>query len=311
MRKLILMTSAAVIAPISAIAQTPTCTATPDCGSLGYTETSCPNGGVKCPWGNMWFCSSSETEICSKYGFKYTCTGTGYASSVGNPCNGKYASCTCTKGHEWKNGSCSTIKTVWGQCSGYAALCSLGDILFSDGTCNTNIVSGKTPIAVVVYKSDDGNCGQAMALNMVNNGAYYQWFVWTTEYLTVPREHYTSSSDASKDYASCENSAAIRATGNSSNFPAAWAAYNYSTAGTKVGDWCLPAAGILTSIYNNQSTINTGFSRAGGTKFIDNYVWSSSMARAGLVWYSFFYDSYGLNWDDDDRYNNIRPVIEF
>ena len=32
------------------------CVTTQDCTALGYTETSCPNGGVKCPFGNRWAC---------------------------------------------------------------------------------------------------------------------------------------------------------------------------------------------------------------------------------------------------------------
>ena len=309
MRKLILMTSAAVIAPISAIAQTPTCTATPDCASLGYTEASCPNGGVKCPWGNTWFCSSSETEICSKYGFKYTCTGNGYSGGTGGACMGKYASCTCADGYEWKNGSCSELQ--WGKCTGLAANCSLGDILFSDGTCSANKVSGKTPIAVVVYKS--GKCGQAMALNPVYGGTAYQW---STEYVNISSlTDYTSETEASQDFASCENSAKIRAQGDSSTYPAVWAAYNYTTTGTKVGVWCLPAAGILTSIKNNQSTINTGFSRAGGIQFTsispETYAWSSSEDSSYTAWYSHFGDSYGLGTSYKRGEQVVRPVIEF
>ena len=305
MRKIILMTSAAVIAPISAIVQTPTCTATPDCASLGYTEASCPNGGVKCPWGDKWFCSSSETEICSKYGFNYTCSGTGYSGGAGSACGGKYASCECAERYKWENGQCKA-EAIWGQCNGYAAQCSLGDIVFSDGTCSANTVSGKTPIAVVVYKS--GNCGQAMALKSLDD------YEWSTEYVDISGlTSYTSQSAASKDYASCENSAKIRAQGNSSTYPAVWAAYNYTTTGTKVGDWCLPAAGIFTSIYNNKSTINTGFSRANGTKFTTSTrAWSSSEYGDRHAWGLDFDDSYGLgNFGGKGVSVEIRPVLEF
>ena len=60
-----------------------TCTASPDCKSLGYTESSCSDGGVKCPFGNYWFCGakkvSCEVKNCQVgdvlYGDKkcYTC----------------------------------------------------------------------------------------------------------------------------------------------------------------------------------------------------------------------------------------------
>ena len=65
MRKLILMTSAAIIAPLSGFAEDITCTATPNCADLGYTESSCPdNKGVKCPWGEAWYCPPSPPEVC-------------------------------------------------------------------------------------------------------------------------------------------------------------------------------------------------------------------------------------------------------
>ena len=289
MRKLILMTSAAVIAPISAIAQTPTCTASPDCASLGYTQSSCPeNNGVRCPWGDAWFC----TKTCSEMGFNYTCSGTGYAGGAGEACEGKYASCKCAEGYKWENGQCKA-EAIWGQCSGYAAQCSLGDILFSDGTCSANTVSGKTPIAVVVYKS--GSCGQAMALKSKGD---YEWGGYGTNISTLPD---LSRSQASQDFASCENSAKIRAKGNKSKYPAVWAAYNYTTTGTKVGDWCLPAAGIFTSYYNNQSVINTTSTCA----------WSSSERGNTWAWYSLFNYSDGLDYLGKDYGYEVRPVIEF
>ncbi len=346
MRKLILMTSAAVIAPISAIAQTPTCTATPDCASLGYTEASCPNGGVKCPWGDKWFCATSESEVCSKYGFKYTCTGTGYAGGIGSTCerkytscscsspyawngsacscpsayqytcigtgylggsgtacSGKYTSCECEEGKIWDNGEC--IKpAIFGQCNGYAKNCSLGDILFSNGTCSASTVSGKTPIAVVVYKS--GKCGQAMALNTAG------YAKWSTEYIYISSLPALTVDEAETDFASCENSDKIRAQGDNSTYLAVWQAYNYTTTGTKRGDWCLPAAGIFTSIYNNQSKINTGFSRAGGEQFTDDTLaWSSSQIKYDRAWASrFTEDSHLIGYLKDYSYA-VRPVIEF
>ncbi len=355
MRKIILMTSAAVIAPISAIAQTPTCTATPDCASLGYTEASCPNGGVKCPWGDKWFC----TKTCSEMGFNYTCSGTGYAGGVGETCDGKYTSCTCSNPYTWNgtactcpttyqyactganqtggsgtacgekytackcttgylwNGSKCVIPVEFGQCNGYATNCAIGDILFSDGTCNANKVSGKTPIAVVVYKSSDGKCGQALALKSIGG---YEWGGYGIDIPDLP--NYSYKAGASQDVASCENSAIIRAQGDSSTYPAVWAAYNYTTKGTKVGDWCLPAAGIFTSYYNNQSKINTGFNNAGGTAFIKTtYAWSSCETGAYRAWYSYLGNSYGLSDSTSSSFDyanyykersyHVRPVIEF
>ena len=87
------------------------CVATQDCETLGYTETSCNGGkGIKCPFGNKWACIKSDSEceqqFCDKYGFKYTCSGTGYSGGSGTACDGKYSSCTCADGYEWKDGIC-------------------------------------------------------------------------------------------------------------------------------------------------------------------------------------------------------------
>ena len=107
-----------------------------DCYALGYTQTSCPNGkGVKCPFGNGWYCGGTAAQDCIKLGYdkdctgagesgngetcngkyqsctcdstyQYTCSGTGYSGGSGTACGGKYTSCTCTSGYEWKDGSC-------------------------------------------------------------------------------------------------------------------------------------------------------------------------------------------------------------
>ena len=359
MRKLILMTSAAVIAPISAIAQTPTCTATPDCASLGYTEASCPNGGVKCPWGDTWFCGKD----CSDFDFKYTCTGTGYAGGAGDACDGKYTSCHCSSPYAWDGSACScpsayqysctgdryvggageacngkytsckcTVGYCWidkvcgkpqatlGQCTGYAAQCSIGDILFSDGTCSADVADGKTPIAVVVYISDDG-CGQALALNDVVSGGNRE-FQWApcSQYgsmIQYPcREDVTalpnlSEEEASQDFASCDNCKKIAT--QSCSHPARDMALKYTTTGTNAGDWCLPAAGIFTSYINNKEAIDTGFRRAGGEELSAD-TWSSSEAMSSEAWryeYNNYISADGLSMASKNNYNPVRPVIEF
>ena len=308
MKKIFYYTTTAIIISCG-ITQAQTCVPTPTCSSLGYTSSTACDGGLKCPFGEAWYCPSGGSQeisnLCLEMGYKYPCTGTGYAGGDWS-CNGKYLKCTCAIGYRWENNTCKQ-HAVFGQCSGYAAQCSLGDILFSDGTCSANKVSGKTPIAVVVYKS--GNCGQAMALKSLGD---YEWGGGGTDISTLPN---LSNSQASKDYASCENSKKIMAAGNKSKYPAVWAAYNYTTTGTKAGDWCLPAAGIITSYYNNQSVINTGFSRAGGTKFLASspytYAWSSSETSSRDAWLSTFYESYGLDYYSKGRDLEVRPVLEF
>ena len=111
------------------------CVATQNCETLGYTETSCNGGkGVKCPFGNKWACITSDSEIeqqfCDKYGFQYTCSGTGYSGGIGLECKGKYTACTCASGYEWKDGSCQ--KQILNG--------AVGDLYY----CNGTVVGVKT-----------------------------------------------------------------------------------------------------------------------------------------------------------------------
>ena len=130
-KKYLLSSVTAGIAFLYANHGTAQCVTTQDCTALGYTETSCPNGGVKCPFGNKWFCGSSDdtyTEnecmelACDKLGFKYDCVGTGYEGGEGEVCNGKYTFCKCAEGYGWKNGAC--VEKVCLKWSYYSKSCS-------------------------------------------------------------------------------------------------------------------------------------------------------------------------------------------
>ena len=86
------------------------CVSTQDCTALGYTETSCPNGGVKCPFGNKWFCGGVAEKQCSDLGYPFTCTGTEYAGGSGVACADKYyQTCSCADGYSWKNNACQEV----------------------------------------------------------------------------------------------------------------------------------------------------------------------------------------------------------
>ena len=87
------------------------CVSTQDCTALGYTETSCPNGnGVKCPFGNKWFCGGVAEKECSDLGYPFTCTGTEYAGGSGAACADKYyQTCSCADGYNWKNNACQEV----------------------------------------------------------------------------------------------------------------------------------------------------------------------------------------------------------
>ena len=131
-------------------------------------------------------------------------------------------------------------------------VCYIGSILYSDKSCSVTVIAGKTPIGIVVYIDGTGG-GQALALKSIGS---YEWGGYLTDISGLT--NYNSESAASKDYDSCGNTAKIIAAGDKSTYPAAWAAHEYSTEGTSAGDWCLPAAGIFTSVYNNQTAPTLG-----------------------------------------------------
>ena len=272
-----------------------------ECSGM-YCKTGCQSGY---DWDAV---TQSCTEQCAS-SYKYTCTGSYETGGSGDSCGGKYQSCTCTSGYEWKDGKCQEVlKPEWGKCNGSAKNCNIGDILYSDRTCSPQKISGKTPIAVVVYKSSDRNCAQAMALNSIGS---YKWGRYATDISTLQNLNYDS--EASRDLASCENTATIIAAGDKSTYPAAWAAHKYKTVGTEAGNWCLPASGIMNSIKNGIELINIGYGLVRGSKIeFDSYFWSSSECRyGGAAWTFYLSHTYGL--DSDAKYDSleVRPVIEF
>ncbi len=237
-----------------------------------------------------------------------SCTAMGYTSS---------SSCTngikCPFGNYWNcansdlNNKITELEKKIEDLETQKESCYIGSILYSDKSCSSYLMLGKTAIGVVVYLDGTGG-GQAMALNFVGDECE-----WATKYGDIlGLTYYESASTASKDYDSCGNTAKIIAAGDKSEYPAAWAAHEYKTAGTEAGDWCLPAAGIFTSYYNNQDAIDLGFERAGGT--ISSSGWSSSAEDSNDAWYSNFSKDYGLSsyyYSNYYDYNEVRPVLAF
>ena len=149
---------------------------------------------------------------------------------------------------------------------------------------------------------------------------------WSTEFSNV--QGITSSTDwnlATKDFNSCQNSDKIRSTGDATKYPAAWIAYNYQPQGTPNGKyWCLPAAGIVSALYNNLTVINLGIKQASGTQLEDSeYFWTSTEYDKYAAWL-FCSDTNssatafgGIDYGDKDGsgyYNfhpTVRPVMEF
>ena len=77
------------------------CTPTPDCASMGYTETSCDGDSLKCPFDiSKLYCIPCDSS------FKYNCVGDNIIGGVGLSCGGKYVSCECVTDYEWNGEMC-------------------------------------------------------------------------------------------------------------------------------------------------------------------------------------------------------------
>ena len=246
-----------------------------DCLKLGYNKLQKCDNGLKCPFGEYWACPCDEA-------YKYACTDSNEQPGT-DKCGEKYKSCTCASGYEWKDGKCQTKVAIFGQCTGYAKNCKIGDILNSDGTCSNDKVSGKTPIGVVVAIKD--YCGYAMTISTIRTS-----ISWSTENINTGVLQSTDWRQAIKDFNVSGNMTKIikASKNNSSTYPAAYAALNYapSTAPSTKGKWALPTAGILNSLYKNLNTINNTMSKLGYTHFPGDYthIWSSTEFSSNTAW---------------------------
>ena len=292
MRKIFLMSSVLFVAPFAlgemgeASAQ---CVATTDCASLGYTKTSCPNGGIKCPFGSTW-----------------SCKGTGGNGSGDGPIGGDAEHCNDK--------------------------CCIGWIYYSDGSCSEKRIGSKVPLGVIVYLNSYGG-GQVMTPRPVMESIV--WAVGDKRQYDI--KSLPNLDDAGlKDFESCLNTDKIVAEGDETFYPAAWAARNYVAPGaleTK-GKWCLPAAGVLVSFYNNLSRINEGLKNIEGLPFgeVDvggyfptdtEHLWSSTEFKADqalrLMWGKYSPPCTrrmnclegGYKWVGNDYYGVVRAVYEF
>ena len=237
-----------------------------------------------------------------------SCASLGYESS--SSCEGGIK---CPFGNAW---NCTLVnkiteieKIIQEGGVGGNKNCQIGNIYYSDKSCSVSLDSSKTPIGVVVYIDSQGH-GQIMALKSIGS---YKWGPNNDDIPTLT--NFGNGENPIYDLNSCVNTQKIMDAGNRSTYPAAWAAHEYKTVGTEAGDWCLPAAGIFTSYYNNQQLVNIGMTNAGGTQIgILSYVWSSSEANnPGYVWTSYFSNDYGVvgNRYSKDTSHEVRPVLEF
>ena len=272
------------------------CVATQDCATLGYTETSCNGGkGVKCPFGNKWACLTSDSEIeqqfCDKYGFKYTCSGTGYSKGVGTACNGKYTSCTCSNKYNWSGSACKSCGSSYKYtctgtgyaggsgtaCGGYYTKCNCkSPYTWSSGTCKCDS-SYAYACSGTGYSGGSGSaCGGKYAACTCASG--YEWKNGSCQKQILngtQGDLYYCNGKVVGVRAGLGFYVAMKDLGYMNWTSANSQCRNYSFCGNVKGT--LPTKDQLLTLYNNKSRVNSLLSTNGGTQLTNNYYWSSTL----------------------------------
>ena len=216
--------------------------------------------------------------------------------------------------------ACKQTQTCSGQ---------IGDILFGDGSCNSEIVDGKTPIGVIFDETNR----LAVALTDVkkDGSAGSEGMAWSSSYCDVP--NLTNCDDSYNKTCGTDgraNTDAILATngGCSGTTYAALATNAYEPQGCssplcKQGKWFLPSFPDLMNLCDVKSTVYTSLDKLsswGSTK-PESYkrYWSSTESIYILdpgdpvtANYLFLSSCGGGNIDklgDSDR--RVRPVVNY
>ena len=282
MRKFLLYSTILVAFTMSGGAANAACIQTPTCSSLGYSSGSSCTGGVKCPFGNAWNCTASNlsnkiTEVTNKI------------TEITN--------------------KITTIeeKIVTIENGASSSNCIIGDILYSDMSCDPNVIATKKPIGVVFDRT------KRLAMALEESQQHWSY----PDYFDVPGvNNITSESAATADWQGKNNTRLVLeyCKTNGDSCPAFEYVNSYQTEGTKAGDWYLPALGELNAMYGNMGVLNMALEKIGGTKLSSDAYWSSSECSHSEAWELYFGDAHVLNYVTEtyklvDCY--VRPVLAF
>ena len=231
-----------------------TCTPTPDCADMGYTETSCSGSFVRCPFDtSKLFCAPCDSK------FQYLCSGDYITAGAGSSCDNKYVSCECVAGATFSNGNCMCDTS-----------CKVGNIYYSDTSCSSCLENNKTPVGVVVKD------------NEIIMSIEIQYQLWSSGYKDIPNlPNYATANDALNDFSGKSNTATIVAyygANADTSTNAGVYCYNYapSSLSSSKNSWYLPAVGELYNYYTqNYSKINPTLNLLNANTAY-KYFWSSS-----------------------------------
>lgn len=272
-----------------------------------YTTSSCTDCSGTKTINSGWECNSGfhkSGSICAA-----NCSLPNCSNSVSSkPANSYYLTSSCTDCSGTK-----TINTGWSCIAGYTQngsncimAAKVGDILYSDMTTNSDIVSGKTPIGIVF----DGIRRRAIALTEEQK-------VWATRNFlikTIPYYVWGSDNEAAmEDRDGLENTPLIvnYCQSQSASCPAAEYTYSYSTPGTSAGDWYFPAMGEMNDIYNQKAVLNQSLNKINGQMLSEKNYFSSSQGSYTQAWYKNLGNGY-KDWGGRTSNSlSVRPAIKY
>ena len=280
MKQYLFLTSALVVSGLLSGAANAACIQTPSCSSLGYTSSSSCRGGIKCPFGNAWNCT--VVDLTNKI------------SEITNKITTIEEKITVIEENGGGSGTTTPDYTN----------CTVGAILYSDMSCNANVVASKTPIGVVF----DTTNHLAMALDT----ELKKWSVPAIEFDVPGLNNITSASAVTADWQGKNNTRVVLEYCKAKkgySCPAFEYVNSYKTDGTLAGDWYLPAMGELNAIYGNRGVLNIALGKIGGTKLGAGH-WSSSEESNNFAWVLYL-NGAGVNnfYKDEEFY--VRPVLAF
>ena len=280
-----------------------------DCSLLGYTDSACPGSGLKCPFGDGWYCGGGAAEDCIKLGYdktctgtgesgsgetcngkyqsctcdssyKYTCTGTGYSGGSGTACGGKYTKCNCTNNYTWNGSNCvlSCSSSYKYTCSGTGYSGGSGSACGGKYTkCNCS--SG--------YEWKNGSC-QKQVLNGAQGELYYCNGTVVGVKATGMNFYVAMQDLGGMDWTNANNQCK-----------------SYTFCGNVKGT--LPTKDQLVTLYNNKSRVNSLLSTNGGTQLTNTDYWSSTSIRYGYYIVDMYYGSVSSIYYGATSY--VRPIL--
>ncbi len=265
------------------------CTPTPDCTSIGYTETSCEEDSLKCPFDiTKLYCIPCDSS------FKYDCSGENITRGPGSACGRKYVSCECASGHSFNNGECECSASIT------ATDCVVGAIYYPDGKCSNDYVACLNPVGVVVKDN-------ALVMSWRKNSDMV-WGTYETDVDTLT--NITSTTNARADYNGKENTALLvafqTAEGLTASNSAAIYCNEYAPTGmeSSKGQWYLPAVGELNDyMYGNYDKLLNIYKTHLGYSSFSYYFWSSYEYNSNYAWTVYSYNGYVLDYGKNDTHS--------